>query len=140
MLRGKFMSRDKFLSAAKDDGFGFCSVIFGWDMHDVVYPNELLVSNRSNGYRDIVARIDLSLVRRIPWEENVPLFLLSFLDPETREPVPVCPRGALAKAVKQAEEHGWTCMAGCEYEVRGGCRPWCNTSGSVRAPVLPIPR
>lgn len=25
------MSKDKFLSAAKSDGFGFCSVIFGWD-------------------------------------------------------------------------------------------------------------
>lgn len=31
VLRGKIMSKDKFLSAAKSDGFGFCSVIFGWD-------------------------------------------------------------------------------------------------------------
>ncbi|KAH7103989.1 glutamine synthetase/guanido kinase [Auriculariales sp. MPI-PUGE-AT-0066] len=116
VLRGKFMSRDKFLSAAKDDGFGFCSVIFGWDMHDVVYPKELLVSNKANGYRDILARIDLSLMRRIPWEEQVPLFLLSFLDPETKQPIPVCPRGTLAKAIKLADQSGWTCMAGCEYE------------------------
>ena len=29
----------------------------GWDMHDVVYPQELLVSNRANGYRDLIARI-----------------------------------------------------------------------------------
>lgn len=27
------MTKDKFLSAAKG-GFGFCSVTFGWDMHD----------------------------------------------------------------------------------------------------------
>jgi glutamine synthetase len=32
VLRGKFMSKDKFLSVAKPDaGFGFCSVVFGWD-------------------------------------------------------------------------------------------------------------
>ncbi|KAH7341130.1 glutamine synthetase/guanido kinase [Rhizoctonia solani] len=116
VLRGKFMSKDKFLSAVKGDGFGFCSVIFGWDMHDLVYPNELLVSNRANGYRDILARIDLSTYRRISWEANVPFFLLSFLDPETLEPIPVCPRGTLAKAVKLAESSGWEPVAGVEYE------------------------
>jgi hypothetical protein len=25
------MSKSKFLSAVKSDGFGFCSVVFGWD-------------------------------------------------------------------------------------------------------------
>ncbi|EUC59497.1 glutamine synthetase/guanido kinase [Rhizoctonia solani AG-3 Rhs1AP] len=116
VLRGKFMSKDKFLSAVKGDGFGFCSVIFGWDMHDLVYSNELLVSNRANGYRDILARIDLGTYRRISWEANVPFFLLSFLDPETHEPIPVCPRGTLAKAIRLAESSGWEPIAGVEYE------------------------
>lgn len=32
VLRGKFMAKDKFLSVVKNDGgFGFCSVVFGWD-------------------------------------------------------------------------------------------------------------
>ena len=31
ILRGKFMSKEKFLSVVKSDGFGFCSVVFGWD-------------------------------------------------------------------------------------------------------------
>ncbi|KAG8746940.1 hypothetical protein FRC10_003111 [Ceratobasidium sp. 414] len=116
ILRGKFMSKDKFLSAVKSDGFGFCSVIFGWDMHDMVYPNELLVSNRANGYRDIIARIDLATYRRISWEANVPMFLVSFLDPETLEPIPVCPRGTLAKAIEAAKSFGWEPVAGVEYE------------------------
>jgi glutamine synthetase len=30
ILRGKYMAKDKFFSAVKG-GFGFCSVIFGWD-------------------------------------------------------------------------------------------------------------
>lgn len=108
-------SKEKFLGAAKD-GFGFCSVIFGWDIHDTVYSKELLISNRGNGYRDIIAEIDLATYRRIPWEDNVPFFLVTFLDPETREPISVCPRGTLKKAVGKLAEHGWEATAGVEFE------------------------
>ena len=59
MLRGKLMAKKKFLSIAKD-GFGFCSVVFGWDMHDQTYFKELGVSNKENGYRDLIAIPDLS--------------------------------------------------------------------------------
>ena len=31
VLRGKIMAKSKFLSAVKGNGFGFCSVLFGWD-------------------------------------------------------------------------------------------------------------
>ena len=81
ILRGKLMSKDKFLSVA-GDGFGFCSVIFGWDMHDQNYFRELKISNQGNGYRDILAVPDLSSIRRIPWEEHVPFFLVSFYEPD----------------------------------------------------------
>ena len=87
-------------------------------MHDTVYPNELLISNRANGYRDLIASIDLATFRRIPWENNVPFFLVSFLDPDTREPICADPRGVLKKVVDRAETKGWQCFAGCEYEVR----------------------
>jgi glutamine synthetase len=90
----------------------------GWDLHDVVYSRELLISNQANGYRDILASIDLSTYRRIPWENNVPLFLVSFLDPDTKEPICACPRGVLKKAVEKAEKSGWQCYAGVEFEVR----------------------
>ncbi|KZS91142.1 glutamine synthetase/guanido kinase [Sistotremastrum niveocremeum HHB9708] len=116
VLRGKFMSKSKFLSAASSDGFGFCSVIFGWDIHDGLYSRELLISNKANGYRDILAKIDLSTYRRIPWENNVPFFLVSFYDPDTLKPLSVCPRGTLSKALSQAGEYNWNCIAGVEYE------------------------
>ncbi|EPQ58286.1 glutamine synthetase/guanido kinase [Gloeophyllum trabeum ATCC 11539] len=116
VLRGKFMSKEKFLSAASSDGFGFCSVTFGWDMHDQVYSPELLISNRANGYRDLLASIDLNTYRRIPWEDNVPFFLVSFLDPDTKEPIPVCPRSTIKKVTDKAASMGWMCMAGAEYE------------------------
>lgn len=113
ILRGKLMSKKKFLSIAAD-GFGFCSCVFGWDMHDLLYFKELLISNKANGYRDLVALPDLSSFRRIPWENNVAFFLISFLDPETREPISACPRGLLRTVVAKLELQGLTAMAGGE--------------------------
>lgn len=110
-LRGKLISKKKFLSIAAD-GFGFCSVIFGWDMHDRTYFKELAISNKENGYQDLVAVPDLSSFRRIPWENDVPFFLVSFLDPETREPVCACPRGLLKRALSKVEAAGYRAMAG----------------------------
>jgi len=98
----------------------------GWDVHDAVYSRELLISNKANGYRDVIAEIDLATYRRMPWEDNVPFFLVSFLDPDTRKPLPVCPRGVVSLVAKRSEALGWTPMAGCEYEV--GVPPfiWCG--------------
>ncbi|ORX41117.1 hypothetical protein BD324DRAFT_575254 [Kockovaella imperatae] len=116
VLRGKIMSKSKFLSAVKSDGFGFCSVIFGWDIHDAPYHKELLVSNKANGYRDLIAKIDLSTYRRLPWERNIPFFLCSFVDPETSSPLDVDPRSLLQGVIGQAEELGYKAMAGAEFE------------------------
>ena len=111
VLRGKLVSKHKFLSVATD-GFGFCSVIFGWDMHDQTYFRELKISNKENGYRDLIAVPDLKSYRRIPWEDNVPFFLVSFFDPDSRKPVSACPRGLLRTAVQKLESAGFAAMAG----------------------------
>jgi glutamine synthetase len=87
-------------------------------MHDAVYPRELLISNSANGYRDLIASIDLSTYRRVPWEDNVPFFLVSFLDPQTKVPISVCPRGVLKRVLSKGEQNGWQCLAGVEFEVR----------------------
>jgi glutamine synthetase len=114
---GKLISKKKFLSIV-ESGFGFCSVVFGWDMHDKTYFRELGISNAANGYRDLLAKVDLQSFRRIPWEDGggaekgVPFFLISFHDPETKEPIPPCPRGLLSRTVGQLEQKGWGAMAG----------------------------
>ncbi|KAM5475113.1 putative glutamine synthetase [Microsporum audouinii] len=115
MLRGKLVSKKKFLSIAKD-GFGFCSVIFGWDMHDQTYFKELGISNKENGYKDLVAIPDMSSFRRIPWEDNVPFFLVSFFDPDTKKSISACPRGLLKAATSGLEQKGYRAMAGAEFE------------------------
>ncbi|KAF3353952.1 hypothetical protein VdG1_07851 [Verticillium dahliae VDG1] len=115
MLRGKLVSKSKFLSIA-ESGFGFCSVIFGWDMHDRTYVRELKVSNAENGYHDLIAVPDLQSFRRIPWEDNVPFFLVSFYDPDTNEPVCACPRGLLKVTLDKLEAKDMGAMAGAEYE------------------------
>ena len=115
IARGKLMSKKKFLSIA-ESGFGFCSVIFGWDMHDQTYFKELKISNAENGYRDIVAEIDLSSYRRIPWENDVPFFLVSFREPEGPS-LSACPRSLLQRACAKIEEHGVGALAGGEFNT-----------------------
>ena len=115
ILRGKIVSKKKCLSIARD-GFGFCSVIFGWDMHDQTYFRELKISNKENGYKDLLAKIDLSSYRRIPWEDNIPFFLLSFYDPDTNKPISACPRSILRNAVGKLHKAGYGAMAGAEFE------------------------
>lgn len=111
LLRGKLVSKKKFLSIAKE-GFGFCSLVYGWDVHDQTYFKELKISNAENGYHDIIAIPDLNSFRRIPWEDDVPFFLLSFFDPDSGEPVSVCPRGILKTAVDKLHAKGYGAMAG----------------------------
>ncbi|KAL9715396.1 hypothetical protein Ac2012v2_002059 [Leucoagaricus gongylophorus] len=89
----------------------------GWDMHDQVYSQELLISNKRNGYRDILAWIDLSTYRRIPWENNVPFFLVTFRDPITKNALTVDPRDVLVRVERRAmQDLGYLPYAGVEYE------------------------
>lgn len=120
ILRGKLMSKKKFLSIAPS-GFGFCSVIFGWDMHDQTYFRELNISNKENGYRDIVAHVDLSSFRRIPWEDDIAFFLCSFREPEGTS-LSACPRSVLERASKKLEDQGMSALAGGEgYHAMEDC-------------------
>ena len=114
ILRGKLMAKSKFLSLVKKGKaeFGFCSVVFGWDMHDQTYTKELKISNKENGYRDIIARIDLTSFRRVPWENDVPFFLVDFLDPDTGDSLNACPRSLLKRTLEKMQKRGFTAMAG----------------------------
>src|SRR2546428_13942812 len=76
VLRGKYVSLDKFWGVA-ERGLGFCDVIFGWDVGDVLYDNAQ-VTGWHTGSPDTQARIALSTFRVIPWEPATAAFLLDF--------------------------------------------------------------
>jgi len=113
VLRGKYLDKDKFESAVKK-GFGFCSVIFGWDSGDVCYDNVSFTGNHT-GYPDINAKLDVSTYRTIPWEYDVPFFLMDFIKPNG-EPLPICPRQVLKRVVKMCQDHQLEPLMGMEFE------------------------
>lgn len=113
ILRGKYISAEKFLSVA-DSNFGFCDVVFGWDANDLAYDNSAYTGWHS-GYPDAKARIDLSTFRKIPWENDVPLFLADFVD-DKNSPLQVCPRQLLKKVIADTEKAGFTPYFSQEFE------------------------
>ena len=102
ILRGKYIHRDKFFSAV-EGGFGFCDVVFGWDMHDQCYDNTKL-TGWHHGFPDAMVRLDLNTYRTVPWDNNVPFFLGNFVTADG-EPAPRLPApGAEARARARRED------------------------------------
>jgi len=64
VLRGKYLHKDKFISIL-EGGFGFCDVVFGWDINDLSYE-EMEFTGWHTGYPDAVAKLDLDTYRRVP--------------------------------------------------------------------------
>src|SRR3954464_6350249 len=104
VLRGKYVSLDKFWSAIQG-GFGFCDVIFGWDIGDVLYDNAK-VTGWHTGYPDAHAVIDVSTARTLPWEANTIALLADFRD-EHGTPHPACPRSLLRTVVDRGRRMGF---------------------------------
>jgi len=113
VLRGKYVSLEK-LRSALEKGFGFCDVIFGWDMADVLYDNAR-VTGWHTGYPDTIGVIDPTTLRRIPWEPGVAALLCDFRV-QSLEPHPACPRSLLKRVKAHAESLGYTASFAAEFE------------------------
>ena len=113
VLRGKYLHIDKF-EGATQSGFGFCDVVFGWDVGDVTYDNAR-VTGWQHGFPDALARLDLGTHRKVPWDGNVDFFLGEFINADG-SPYEVCPRQTLKRVLKRAEKAGYAVMTGMEYE------------------------
>ncbi|MCA9657338.1 MAG: glutamine synthetase [Myxococcales bacterium] len=110
IMRGKYMCRDKFLSAARG-GFGFCDVVLGWDSNDKLYDNTK-VSGWHTGYRDAPVELDLGSVRPIPFEPQTGLWLGSFAG----DYADACPRTILRRLAAKAAFLGFEALGSAEYE------------------------
>src|SRR6187551_3694990 len=104
VLRGKYVSLDK-LESALAKGFGFCDVIFGWDVADALYDRST-VTGWHTGYPDAHAVLDPETERRIPWEPGVAAMLCDFRG-AGGAPHPACPRSLLKRVIARAAELGY---------------------------------
>lgn len=110
IMRGKYMSKEKFFSSL-EKGFGFCDVVVGWDSQDQLYDN-VNVTGWHTGYPDAEVRLLPNSCREIAWEEDMLFFLGEFAGKYED----VCPRGILRRVLKRADKLGYTVNAGFEFE------------------------
>jgi glutamine synthetase len=113
VLRGKYVSLDK-LESALSKGFGFCDVIFGWDVADVLYDNAK-VTGWHTGYPDAQSMLDPATLRSIPWEPGAVAMLADFRAGDGTAH-PACPRSLLKRVIARVEKLGYRPMVGAEYE------------------------
>ena len=113
VLRGKYISTEKFLSAIQD-GFGFCDVIFGWDCGDNLYDKGQFTGWHT-GFPDLMGKIDPSTFRLVPWETYTAFALVDFYK-QDGDPLPFCPRQTLKRVVVRAEDMGYSPRMAAEYE------------------------
>ncbi len=110
VLRGKYMSKDKFFSAL-ENGFGFCDVVLGWDVQDKLYDN-VKYTGWHTGYPDADVKIIPSSCRELPFENNMLFFLGEFSGAAET----ICPRATLKRVLDKAKNMGLNIFAGFEYE------------------------
>ncbi len=137
VLRGKYLHPDKFASAV-EGGFGFCDVVFGWDMTDSVYDNATVIGWQ-HGFPDALARLDLTTARRVPWDDHVPFFLGDFVTADGK-PYPICPRQTLKRVLARAEKLGFAPMCGLEFEWFNFAETphsWAQKKGVDPTPLTP---
>ncbi|OEF59879.1 glutamine synthetase [Enterovibrio norvegicus] len=110
VMRGKYMSKDKFFSSL-DSGFAFCDVVLGWDVKDQLYDNAKFTGWHT-GYPDAGARVLPDTCREVLDEDGMLLFIAEFEgDAEA-----VCPRATLRRVLEKAAAMGFDAYAALEYE------------------------
>ena len=110
ILRGKYLSRDKFISAL-DKNLGVCDVILGWDSNDQLYDNTKFTGWHT-AYPDANVRVLTQTQRNIPFEPKTALFLAEFVGSAES----ICPRGTLRRVLERAANMGFSVSAAAEFE------------------------
>ena len=113
IMRGKYVNMKKF-SSSLESGFGFCDVVFGWDITDELYDKPS-VTGWHTGYPDATAMIDENSLREIPWEPGTALFIADFKYPDGA-PYPACPRQLCKTMLQKASSMGYEVKSAFEYE------------------------
>ena len=110
ILRGKYISKEKFLSSL-DNGLAFCDVVLGWDSKDQLYDN-VTYTGWHTGYPDAPMRVVPESCRALPFEDNMLIFIAEF----TGQAATICPRNLLKRVIKRSQDMGFDPFAALEYE------------------------
>lgn len=110
VLRGKYMSRDKFASSL-EKGFAFCDVVLGWDCNDQLYDNATFTGWHT-AYPDADVRLLPGTARDLTLEGDM-LFVLAEFSGKAEA---ICPRGTLRRVLERASGMGFKVKAATEFE------------------------
>jgi glutamine synthetase len=110
IMRGKYLRREKFLSAL-DKGLGFCDVVLGWDSNDQLFDN-VKYTGWHTAYPDALVRLLPHTQRDIPFEPKTLLVLAEFAGAAEA----VCPRAALRRVLARAKDLGYAVSSSAEFE------------------------
>ncbi len=114
ILRGKYLSKEKFLSSLKS-GMSFCNVVLGWDAHDQLYDN-VAYTGWHTAYPDAQVRLLPETCRDLPMEPGEGGDMLFFLGEFTGDAAAVCPRALFHRVLDKAAAMGLDAYAALEYE------------------------
>ena len=109
IIRGKFISQEKFESLCEKEGT-YCSVLLGWDLRDELYDNDY--TNWDTGFFDDAVRVVPNSERRI-LEEGHSFHLLEF----SGDGAEICPRRLAGRVLDRADDMGFEVTSGFEYET-----------------------
>ena len=109
IIRGKFISQEKFESLCEKEGT-YCSVLLGWDLRDELYDNDY--TNWDTGFSDDAVRVVPNSERRVS-EEGHSFHLLEF----SGDGAEICPRRLAGRVLDRADDMGFEVTSGFEYET-----------------------
>ena len=114
VLRGKYLSREKFASILKS-GLSFCDVVLGWDSNDQLYDN-VQYTGWHTAYPDAQVRMLPETCRDVPFEHGPNGDMLFFLGEFAAGAEALCPRGLLRRVLEKADAMGYVAQSALEYE------------------------
>lgn len=114
VLRGKYISLDKFASIAESTS-GFCDCVLGWDVDDQLYDNASYTGWHT-AFPDALYRLDLETERSLRDERDIPYFIGEFVAADGTSLHPICPRSRLKHVLATAAEMGFGAHMAFEYE------------------------
>jgi glutamine synthetase len=114
-LQGKRIHAQFFLDSVLEHGTEGCNYLLAVDV-DMNTVDGYAISSWETGYGDMMFDLDLSTLRRLPWQPGTALIQCDLTWLDGRGPVRPSPRQVLAAITDRARALGFDALAGTELE------------------------